>query len=232
MLATYYNYYGPDFYYTLLSANFAGWGDKETFALGLRATNEPFYHIRHHVVEVFQEPNSYQDKFHGIAMLQGDPRNESHHNALFLHCNIIKFSLRNFFCDGCRDTYASGDDKPVWRGMYEKPGDFVYENLHMGLRLLQKDVFEKDGLDPEPLLFKAMEYTACRSKAWGTEQLCGHVRRYMRRTFGFRFTDPAPSRFSLSTNKTMDVLDKIASPNLCIGHPPGWHYFDSERKGA
>jgi alpha 1,2-mannosyltransferase len=46
MLATYYNYYGPDFYYPLQSQGAPGEGDKETFLWSAVALSEPFYTVK------------------------------------------------------------------------------------------------------------------------------------------------------------------------------------------
>lgn len=142
--------------------------------------------------------------------------------------------MRDFFCDGCRDAWASDDDKylgvpPMWKGRFENPDDDAYENLHQNLRIFNKDAFTKDGLDPEPLLWKVLEHTACRSKAWGSEQVCGHVRRYMRNTFHFRFTEPGGALSKVS--ESSDAWDLATSPDLCVIHPTGWQYFDKSLRG-
>lgn len=196
--------------------------------------NETFYKVEHNIDTVFQLANSKTDMFHGIGMLQADPRNHSEHNTLFLHCNIIKWSMRDFFCDGCRDAWATHRDTygkvPKWKGRFENPDDDVYENLHSNMRIFNHAAFAKDGLDPEPLLWKVLEHTACRSKAWGSEQVCGHVRRYMRRTFGFHFYELNRTRIA-SSEKDLDVWDEATDPHLCVKHPPGWQYFNASRRG-
>jgi alpha 1,2-mannosyltransferase len=46
LLATYYNYYGPDYYYRLQSQNAWGQGDKETFLHAAIALNMSFYDVK------------------------------------------------------------------------------------------------------------------------------------------------------------------------------------------
>ncbi|KAI8228156.1 Alpha-1,2-mannosyltransferase MNN21 [Colletotrichum sp. SAR 10_96] len=46
LLATYYNWHGPDVYYPLLSQHAPGEGDKETFAQAALALSQPFYDVR------------------------------------------------------------------------------------------------------------------------------------------------------------------------------------------
>ena len=43
------------------------------------------------------------------------------------------------------------------------------------------------GIDPEPLMWKTLEHTACRSAVWGKDQLCKQTRQHMEKTFGFKF---------------------------------------------
>ncbi|KAL1881241.1 mannosyltransferase [Diaporthe australafricana] len=75
LLAAYYNYYGPVYYYTLLCQGGAGCGDKETFLPAAEAMGLPFY-----AVEAQPQPiGHYKHSIHperGIyrfALIQGDP---------------------------------------------------------------------------------------------------------------------------------------------------------------
>ncbi|KAL4745272.1 hypothetical protein BDW72DRAFT_186888 [Aspergillus terricola var. indicus] len=51
-LAAYYNYYGPDYYYTLLDQGAPGAGDKDTFLHAAAALNETFYSVSEKVTDV------------------------------------------------------------------------------------------------------------------------------------------------------------------------------------
>ncbi|KAK7679537.1 Golgi alpha-1,2- mannosyltransferase [Cerrena zonata] len=42
----YYNYYGPDYYYPLLSQGAAGEGDKETFIAAAHKLKLPYYQVK------------------------------------------------------------------------------------------------------------------------------------------------------------------------------------------
>lgn len=52
MLAAYYNYYGPDYYYILLDQGAPGAGDKDTFLHAAAALNKTFYSVSEKVVDV------------------------------------------------------------------------------------------------------------------------------------------------------------------------------------
>lgn len=69
VLSLYYNTYGPDYYYPLLSQGAAGEGDKETFLAAAHALGESYYAVKKHVIPLgrFRDGN-----FHGSAMGQYD----------------------------------------------------------------------------------------------------------------------------------------------------------------
>jgi alpha 1,2-mannosyltransferase len=73
LLMTYYNYYGPDYYYPLLCQGSHGAGDKETFLHAALALNLPFWDVR--------EPpwcigHWKHEDFGMVAMGQHDPRED------------------------------------------------------------------------------------------------------------------------------------------------------------
>ncbi len=66
-LTLYYNLFGPDYFYSLLSQGAAGEGDKETFLAGAHALNKKYYQVR----KLVEAVGMFRDgKFHGIAMKQ------------------------------------------------------------------------------------------------------------------------------------------------------------------
>ncbi|KAL4906786.1 hypothetical protein BDW74DRAFT_127440 [Aspergillus multicolor] len=52
LLSAYYNYYGPDYYYTLLDQGAPGAGDKDTFLHAATALNQSFYAVSEPVVDL------------------------------------------------------------------------------------------------------------------------------------------------------------------------------------
>ncbi|KAK6543923.1 hypothetical protein TWF694_000641 [Orbilia ellipsospora] len=71
MLATYYNHYGPAYYYPLMSQGAPGQGDKETFAWAAMVFEEPFYAVRQGV-QALGRFDSKGDHL-GSAMVQHNP---------------------------------------------------------------------------------------------------------------------------------------------------------------
>lgn len=70
LLSLYYNIYGPDQFYKLLSLGAPGEGDKDTFATAATVLNQKFYQIKSHIKTIgyFEDGN-----FQGVAMGQKNP---------------------------------------------------------------------------------------------------------------------------------------------------------------
>ena len=122
------------------------------------------------------------DTLLGIGMVQSDPANDTHANPLFLHSNIIKWSVGEFLCVGCpAHVFRAGSVSAL-----ENPQSPINTHLKEGKRIFAIQQLAEVGLDPEPLIWRSMEHTACRS-VWGNKQLCEQTRDYMKKTFGFQF---------------------------------------------
>ncbi|EMC93301.1 glycosyltransferase family 71 protein [Baudoinia panamericana UAMH 10762] len=102
LLAAYYNYYGPDFYYPLQSQGAPGEGDKETFLWASIATNTSYYAVREPVNALGYRSSA--GDWRGSAMVQFDPF-QDYHNAttpyrprpFFLHVNFPKIDPGQIF---------------------------------------------------------------------------------------------------------------------------------------
>lgn len=98
VLASYYNYYGPDYFYPLLSLGAAGQGDKETFLLACQVLNITYTFLPSPVMEI----GYADDEFHGTAMCQADPRDPDKrvHEYLFIHAHFPKVDSLELFKEG------------------------------------------------------------------------------------------------------------------------------------
>ncbi|KAL8810546.1 MAG: hypothetical protein Q9200_002492 [Gallowayella weberi] len=128
-LAAYYNYYGPQHYYTMISQGWAGWGDKDTFLLALRSLRQKFYMVPHALKTLFVNGTSQ-----GVGMLQADPTKPAGYEPMFLHSNIVKWSIRRFFCSGCADdeedpVELSAWENPKYEFYADRPGAIDLEEL-------------------------------------------------------------------------------------------------------
>lgn len=106
LLAAYYNYWGPDHYYPLMSQGGPGEGDKESFITAARAANAPFYQVKKCVDTI----GYYEDgRYYGGAMLQYDPTQDTNKpvvnvaimepmpDAFSVHHNIPKYDPVELF---------------------------------------------------------------------------------------------------------------------------------------
>lgn len=71
LLAAYYNYYGPDFYYSLQSQGNFGEGDKETYLWSAVVMNESYYAVKAQVRALGYRTKSRE--WRGSGMAQSDP---------------------------------------------------------------------------------------------------------------------------------------------------------------
>ena len=145
--------------------------------MALKAYRESYHQVPHDIITMFVDGSLL-----GIGMIQSNPTNDTAQDPLFLHSNIIKWSVRDFFCEGCEPrqpdvpyiAYANNDQSPI------------HSHLNEGKRIFNTNQIKETGLDPEPYLWKAMEHTACRT-VWGTKQICQRTRQHMKKTFNAKF---------------------------------------------
>jgi alpha 1,2-mannosyltransferase len=183
LLATYYNYYGPDYYYPLLSQGAMGEGDKETFLHAALALDLPFYSVKTPVTVMGAWING---TFFSAGMKQGDPvedyslqqmmakdpslpqptsqdDNKEHPELfarpLFIHNNIVKLDVRHLFEDPARWRNETGHLITLWG----KKDDMVHEF----------------GFDIEKVLWEELTTAACEI---GDEE-CGKCKYYIDRVY-------------------------------------------------
>ncbi|KAL8701963.1 MAG: hypothetical protein Q9201_004639 [Fulgogasparrea decipioides] len=176
-LAAYYNYYGPQHYYTMISQGWAGWGDKDTFLIALRSLRQDYYMVPHKLKTMFINGTS-----DGVGMLQADPTKPANYEPMFLHSNMIKWSIRGFLCLGC----ANDTIDPVKTSALENPNSSINLHLTEHHRIFKLEDMKAMDIDPEPLIWKSFEHVACRS-VWKSEGLCNRTRLHMEQTFGYQF---------------------------------------------
>ena len=123
LLATYYNIFGPDTYYPILSQGVDGMGDKETFLAAAAVLNLPFYAVKEHVGTIgYFKANK---EFQGGAMVQHSPVDDFlPHNSttkpapFFLHANVPKMNVgflldRNLLIDPTAPHKENQPAKPI-----------------------------------------------------------------------------------------------------------------------
>ncbi|RMY22138.1 hypothetical protein D0867_02909 [Hortaea werneckii] len=215
LLAVYYNYLGPPMYYTLLNSGQAGWGEKDTFPLALRALNEPFTAIPFRVRTAWHHGQK-DNKIMGLLQMApasqtlNDP--EGHGTAIFLHSTNVKWSHRDFLCIRCLPIWPSESPTDPFVSRYEDPLEELSSQLGSNVRILDEDMFQympPDLPDAEVRIWRAMEHAACRSPAWRQHNACAIGRGYMQKTFGFGFDPDGEGEF----------VPKMEDPT-CLIDPP------------
>ncbi|RMZ85569.1 hypothetical protein DV737_g607, partial [Chaetothyriales sp. CBS 132003] len=203
MLAAYYNYYGPSYYYPLQSQGAPGQGDKETFGWAALATNNSFYHVHERVIALGHVDST--NKFYGSAMAQHDPVQDFHSQQvadqssalsdkeaakdpddqasgaksrvapLFVHANFPKFDPATLFEFS---TQAKGTVGPT----------FDSNNTAIRTWGPRPEMVKLFGFDIEHAFWEEIEYVACNLEsdfvAWkGKQDICFGVQEYMKIVF-------------------------------------------------
>ncbi|KAI4213285.1 MAG: hypothetical protein LQ351_004026 [Letrouitia transgressa] len=110
-LAAYYNYYGPQYFYTLITQGGPGWGDKDTFPTALRALSAPWHFVPHKLETQRYDGGRGYGIGTGMAMLQADPRYDNKQRPMFLHSNFVKMSARRLMCGTCVEDESALSEK-------------------------------------------------------------------------------------------------------------------------
>jgi alpha 1,2-mannosyltransferase len=215
MLAAYYNYYGPTYYYPLLSQGAPGQGDKETFAWAAITLKEPYYAVNQRVMALGRHDTN--GHFLGSAMAQHDPiadyalvvefgppntraqqssdtgKNDNFEakasavKPFFIHANFPKFDPGTIFSYAMRD----GNDQVIGDGgpTLDSNGSFVRCWMDPAKAV---DMF---GFDAERRFWEEIKKTACEDEAkfgtWrGKLGICEQTKKYWDAVFG---TNATPS---------------------------------------
>jgi hypothetical protein len=148
-LACYYNLYGPDYFYPLLSLGTAGQGDKETFRLACEVMGHSYTFTDTEILTL-----GYHDLsgFHGTGMGQADPRNISRY--VFLHAHFPKINAQSLFASGSLRNSEGQRILAFWGAMARKMG----------------------GYDVEAVAFRKVAYIECNSSlADASSVICDRV---------------------------------------------------------
>lgn len=161
LLALYYNIYGPEYYYPLMTQGGAGEGDKETFIAAAAVLGEPYFQTRKQFKWVgYQSQDEKRFVSKGLGHYDPIISTESSEDApiVFMHCSYPKY-YTDWLYDNHDLIYRDGT---THIRMYES----IYENLgyDFDLRLQQffvqgvcKDYYQ-DGKAPDSDALEADEW--------------------------------------------------------------------------
>lgn len=182
LLASYYNVYGPQYYYPILSQGATGEGDKETFLAAAVVLGVPYYRVKEHVGTLGY--HTAEGGFKGGAMVQFHPGDDlAHYNGtwatehvsgalrpFFLHAHMPKLNVAHLLDGGATITTPTGQPLRLW-------GDVEGVKKQFNGRDMEKEVWEE------------MKKTTCElentMKDWeGRSQLCTRVKEHYMGLFG------------------------------------------------
>lgn len=173
LLATYYNFWGPSYYYPILSQGASGEDDKETFLAAATALKQPFYQVRQPIRALGRHT---RNGFAGSTMIQYNPIDDyllmtkkkkfgetTAPAPFFVHTNYPKFSPATIFRAIGPVMKEDGSYTRAWTA--------------------PKDVVESFGTDLERQYWAEIRWTGCKLEekliGWrGQTGICGRVEDY------------------------------------------------------
>ena len=140
LLAVYYNIYGPDYYYPLLSQGVLGQGDKETFMAAAVVSNQSYYRVKTSVDSV----GRYNGQKHmGSGMIQHNPVDDLQYTGTddagdsakayntvkpaFLHANTPKMNAGHLVDEGDLFTANGRKRLRLWGSSEDQVKQFGYD---------------------------------------------------------------------------------------------------------
>ncbi|KAE8371209.1 mannosyltransferase putative-domain-containing protein [Aspergillus bertholletiae] len=181
LLVAYYNYWGPGYYYPLLSQGAAGEGDKETFLAAATVFDEPFYQVSEPLRALGRHTN---DGFSGSTMVQYSPMEDyaltsngewrikgadvDPPSPFFVHINFPKFNPATVFSENGPVVKEDGSYTLAWTA--------------------PEDVLQSFGPHLQRQLWHEIRWTACalegKSISWkGQTGICDKVEDYWNTVF-------------------------------------------------
>lgn len=172
LLSTYYNMFGPDYYYPLHSQGALGQGDKETFFAATLALNATYYRV--------QTPAALLGRYDGrtekgTALVQHLPSDDMEHRSVsstrpvFLHSNTPKMNA----------------------GHLVDEGDLLSVDGLTRLRLLgsKEESLTRFGFDVERAIWDLVVQTGCELqndvREWkGRDRMCERLEEHYKLVFG------------------------------------------------
>ncbi|KAF1848056.1 glycosyltransferase family 71 protein [Cucurbitaria berberidis CBS 394.84] len=201
LMMVYYNYYGPDYYYTLLSQGSHGAGDKETFVQAAMAVGLPYYQVRSGPRAIGRHMNG---TFRGSAIAQADPgldyeyltpmRSHIHPSDQWQNTDLahpvpaVEKSLN-------RTRKAPRRPRPVFlhQNMLKlDPAKVLVDKSQPTYELdgtphrmwgSKEDMVEMLGYDVERRLWDVIAEEGCREDQ--ASRTCGEIRGFVREVFGW-----------------------------------------------
>lgn len=173
LLAAYYNIWGPDWYYAMLSQGALGQGDKNTFETAAIVLNLPYYRVKTHVKSLGRNTGNV---FKGSVMVQFHPTDdfETDHidnktvRPAFIHANTPKMNPGHLADEGDLQDEITKKHVRLWGTKQDQ--DWLF------------------GIDFEKSAFQVVVDVGCELakvvREWKHRSgLCSRLKQHFRETF-------------------------------------------------
>ncbi|KAA8641591.1 hypothetical protein EYZ11_013231 [Aspergillus tanneri] len=183
LLAAYYNYYGPSFYYRLLGQGAPGEGDKDTFLQAATAVGEEYYAVSEAVADL-GHPDSSGKGVLGAAMLQADPMEDyalTSRGKWRVKDPSVAEAARGFFIHSYNPKFNPGGDL-----LGEKAQDAKGQPSRLWTASI--NALQRIGYDAEKVVWEEAKTVACTLEhafeTWkGKSGICEGVQKHWESLF-------------------------------------------------
>ncbi|OJJ50645.1 hypothetical protein ASPZODRAFT_57436 [Penicilliopsis zonata CBS 506.65] len=188
LLAAYYNYYGPSYYFMLLSQGAPGEGDKETFIHAASAMNEKFYTVSEPVKPI-GHPKTTQDKISGSAMVQSDPVADyklTSQNKWRVKDSSVAKAPRAFFIHAHYPKFNPAEH--VFGNTWETAPTLKPDGSDGRAWIVAEETLRRFGYDAEKAYWEEIKWVSCNLEdafeSWKRKSgICARVQKYWQTVF-------------------------------------------------
>lgn len=179
LLSAYYNIFGPDHYYPLLSQGALGQGDKETFLAAAVVLNSTYYRVKTNAGTLGRNDGTGE---HNTALLQHSPADDHRYHSSSSSSPPSQAAIRPMF--------LHSNTPKMNAGHLVDEGDLVAADGETRLRLLgSKESAQKlFGFDVERTIWELLVQTGCELQnvlaEWKTrERMCDRLQEHYQAVF-------------------------------------------------
>jgi alpha 1,2-mannosyltransferase len=172
LLSIYYNIYGPEYYYPLLSQGVLGEGDKETFMAAALVAAESYYRVKTGVIAVGRHNGQ---EYMTTGMVQHHPFDD------LLHTGTNDMAVR--------PAFLPSNSPKMNAGHLVDEGDlFIVDKRRLRLWGSLEDQEKRFGYDLEKVVWELLVKTGCELenviKEWkGRKRICGRLEEHWQAVF-------------------------------------------------
>ncbi|KAL4970173.1 mannosyltransferase putative-domain-containing protein [Aspergillus stella-maris] len=185
LLSAYYNYYGPDYYYTLLDQGAPGTGDKDTFLHAATALSQSVYAVSERPVDLGNLTPWDENTAINAGWIQADPVQD------YALTSTEKYRVTDLTVAKAPRAFFIHAGAPEFNPGYQLLGEKLrgFDGERTRLWTYPAEAMKRLGFDAEKVFWEETMKVTCemegKFKTWrGKKRLCDKVRQHWDAVFG------------------------------------------------